>query len=147
MGKEHVGRCHCGAIRYRMKGEPIMVEYCHCDSCRRLSGSVVSTFIGYARESFGMIDGEPVYYQSSPGTRRSFRGACGTRLFFESDDYPEEIYISVGTLEDLETWSPDRHVWVSDKVSWHVIGDDLAQHDAFSGSGAAADGLPYKKPA
>ena len=146
MNNEYQGRCHCGVIRYRVKGKPIMVEYCHCESCRRLSGSVVTTFIGYTRESFEMIGGEPIYYQSSSRTRRSFCGVCGTRLFYENDDYPEDIYISVGTLGDIETWPPDRHVWVSDKVSWYVIGDDLAQYDGFSGSGAAVDGIYYNKP-
>ena len=146
MTNQQDGRCHCGSIRYQLIDEPIMVEYCHCDSCRRLSGSVVSTFAGYRRESFTLIEGEPVYYRSSPGVRRSFCGKSGTRLFFESDDYPQEIYISVGTLRDFKTWPPDRHVWVSDKVSWHMIGDNLAQYAAFSGSGAAAEGIPYKKP-
>ena len=35
------GGCYCGAIRYRIEGEPLHVNYCHCRMCQRLSGAPV----------------------------------------------------------------------------------------------------------
>jgi hypothetical protein len=40
------GGCVCGAIRYRVLGPPAMVTYCHCDDCRKNSGSIVSVLAG-----------------------------------------------------------------------------------------------------
>ena len=33
------GRCLCGAVTYETDAEPISVTYCHCDDCRRTTGS------------------------------------------------------------------------------------------------------------
>ncbi|WP_441338882.1 GFA family protein [Mesorhizobium montanum] len=35
---ERYGGCLCGSIRYRLTVEP-RVHYCHCDMCRRATGS------------------------------------------------------------------------------------------------------------
>ncbi len=32
------GGCNCGAIRYRIEGEPLAVAACHCTRCRGQSG-------------------------------------------------------------------------------------------------------------
>ena len=33
------GGCHCGAIRYRITGEPVRHLLCHCSDCRRHAGA------------------------------------------------------------------------------------------------------------
>src|SRR6185503_6909117 len=33
------GGCQCGAIRYRLTGEPVFLTICHCGECKRQSGS------------------------------------------------------------------------------------------------------------
>jgi hypothetical protein len=38
------GGCVCGAIRYKVCGLPVMVEYCHCYDCRKSGGSAVTVF-------------------------------------------------------------------------------------------------------
>ena len=33
------GGCACGAVRYRMKREPMFVHCCHCTSCQTETGT------------------------------------------------------------------------------------------------------------
>lgn len=140
------GGCRCGAIRFRVSGPPVMVEYCHCNSCRRSSGSVVSVLAGFPRSGFDILDGIATYYGSTRGVQRSFCGTCGSPLFYENQEYPNEVYISLGSFDQPEALPPDRHVWMSDRITWYQIGDDLPQHDQFSSTGAAEGAAPYKKP-
>ena len=30
--------CLCGAVKVRIKGEPVEQFYCHCDDCQAISG-------------------------------------------------------------------------------------------------------------
>ena len=40
------GRCLCGEVRYRLAGDLVWSGYCHCDSCRRFTGAVVTNWLG-----------------------------------------------------------------------------------------------------
>ena len=119
-----------------------MVEYCHCDSCRKSCGSVVSVLVGFQRLGFEILSGFPTYYSSSSKVRRSFCGTCGSPLFYEHSDYADEVYISLGSFDHPENLSPDRHVWVSDRIPWYEIHDELPQHSQFSRAGSTEGGTP-----
>ena len=140
------GGCRCGAIRYRVSGPPVMVEYCHCNSCRRSSGSAVTVLAGFPRDGFEILAGVPTYYESTSVVKRSFCGTCGSPLFYENQDYPDEVYISLGSFDEPEKLPPDRHVWVSERITWHEIKDGLSKYDQFSGAGSSVSAPPYKKP-
>ncbi len=121
------GGCRCGAVRYRA-GAPLWTTHCHCVDCRRSSGAPVSTFAGVAAETFRFTDGSPGVYESSPGVRRSFCGACGTPLIYEAEVYPGEVHIMAGTLDSPEPLSPERHVFVRDRLPWLEMADGLPRH-------------------
>ena len=125
------GRCHCGAIKFETISSPSMVEYCHCNTCRKLHGSAVSTLVGFSREKFKIEQGSPIRYESSLGVYRSFCGNCGTRLFWESDTHNHEIYISLGAFDSPDSLPADCHVWTSNRLSWLEILDDLPQYPEF----------------
>ncbi len=143
--KDYEGGCRCRAIRYRVSGPPVMVEYCHCDSCRKSCGSVVSVLAGFQRPDFEISSGIPTYYSSSSKVKRSFCGTCGSPLFYEHSDYADEVYISLGSFDHPEDLSPDRHVWVSDRIPWYEIHDELPQHSQFSRTGSTDGRTPSTK--
>lgn len=39
------GGCLCGAIRYEAKGTPVNSNYCHCASCRKHAGALLSRLL------------------------------------------------------------------------------------------------------
>ena len=119
------GGCLCGAVRYRCVGEPLWVAHCHCKSCRRACGSVVLPWAGIASENFEIIKGSPRSHESSKGVRRGFCGNCGTPLTFESERYPGEVHITVGSLDDPEALPPRGHVFTEEQISWLHIEDGL----------------------
>ena len=63
----HGGGCLCGALRFEARGKALWIAHCHCQSCRRNTGSAFATFVGFASEAFAYLAGAPETYTSSPG--------------------------------------------------------------------------------
>jgi hypothetical protein len=76
------GGCLCGAVRYRIHGEPIVSGTCQCRSCRKASAAAIVPWLQVSSEQFAFTAGQPVEFQSSPPVTRSFCGRCGTPLTY-----------------------------------------------------------------
>ncbi len=118
------GQCLCGAITYRVKGEPTRVSYCHCVECRRFTGSPVLIGALVNRDVFEMT-GTPLKYRSSRHGIRQFCGNCGSSLFYSFENYPTRIEILVGTLDDASTVLPSFHGFYSERIPWFEVSDTL----------------------
>ncbi len=125
----HEGGCLCRTVRYRVTGAPMWVAHCHCESCRKASGSAVVTWAGYTRETFEVAEGWPVRFASSPGVTRSFCPHCGTPLTYETERRPGKVDVTVGSLDEPAEFAPTAHVWESERVAWLHIADDLPRHE------------------
>ena len=143
--EQYSGGCVCGEIRYQVAGPPAMIAYCHCEDCRKMGGSVMAVLAGFAREGFNLLQGDARSFGRLPGVLRSFCSTCGTSLFYENQSFPENFYIHIGSFDDPEQLPPDRHTWVSSRISWHKIDDDLTQYQCLSNSGKAGNTPPYVK--
>jgi hypothetical protein len=63
------GGCRCGAVRYAAEGAPAHSSLCHCADCRRSAGAPMVAWALFPQERLA-ITGQPVRYESSPGTLR-----------------------------------------------------------------------------
>jgi hypothetical protein len=126
------GGCRCEAVRVQARQKPSVVVYCHCRDCRRSSGAPVSLFAGYRVEQVEWGPGEPKVYESSSGIHRSFCAECGTPLTYEDERLPGEIYLHVGIFDDPEPFKPKVHDWISQKLGWLDIRDDLPRYQESS---------------
>lgn len=131
-----LGGCLCGAVRYRVRGEPLWVAHCHCKSCQRASGAAVLPYAGFAAESFEIVQGEPVRFGSSPGVTRSFCPGCGSPLTYEAERYPGEVHITLGSLDEPGAFTPTAHVWTEDRVASLDFSDGLPHYPRGSAGGS-----------
>jgi hypothetical protein len=79
------GHCYCGAVRFEVSGDPIWIGHCHCDSCRRASGSVMTTLASYNTDQVEFTGTLPVSeanHPSNDGVIRSFCGKCGSPVAY-----------------------------------------------------------------
>ena len=81
----YTGACFCGAVEVRVKGQPVAMGYCHCDSCRRWSASPVNGFTLWKPEAVEVTRGREQVgaYQKTERSVRRFCRACGGHLFTE----------------------------------------------------------------
>ena len=129
------GGCLCGNVRFKISGTPRLVEYCHCNSCRKASGAPVMALAGVALEGFEFSQGDPGCYVSSPGVERSFCSNCGASLTLFIKEFPEEIYVSISVLDDPTAMEPGVHIWRSEKLPWFETADELPRYLQFKFQG------------
>ncbi len=128
------GRCHCGRVTYKSTLPVNWSCYCHCEDCRRSTGSVAAAFIGIDREAFEWTGDIPKIYNSSKGVRRHFCPTCGTPMAFDADHYDTEIHLYTGTLDHPEDAPATFSVYAGEKLPWVHLDEGLKAYSK-SGSG------------
>ena len=133
------GGCLCGAVRYRLEGDPAMVAVCHCTTCQRNTGSAFSTNVAMPTAAVQIEGDSLATYEthgsaSAPPFLRSFCSRCGSPISGQGDAYPGVIFIKAGTLDDPSWVTPTVHIWCAEKQPWVPIADTAPQLAAGPGS-------------
>ena len=113
------GHCYCGAVRFEVSGEPIWIGHCHCESCRRASGSVMTTLASFNTDQVKFTGTLPVNVANHPtddGVVRSFCGKCGSPVAYGPNG--NEINLQLGLFNDLLQLKPQKHFYYDEKVDW-----------------------------
>ncbi len=131
-GALHEGGCLCGEIRYRIAGPIDSVAHCHCSMCRRSAGALVVTWFSVPRARFAVTRGKLARWKSSRNAERTFCPSCGAQIGFRSLRYPDDIDVTLGTLDRPEQHPADRHVWISDKLPWLRLDEHLPASAGFT---------------
>ena len=127
--KQMKGGCHCGAIRFETTADPYWVGACYCVDCRKISGSPYTVFAGYKSGDIVITKGHSKTYASSQKVIRSFCESCGSPFSYVYKSQPSEPFIPIGVFDDPTDFKLQRHIWVSQKLPWITIHDDLPQKE------------------
>ena len=122
------GGCLCGAVRYRIAGDPVRTAVCHCKNCQKQSGSAYSiVFSAKARDV--EVAGELTTYEDSGDSGgavlRKFCGKCGSPILSEIVALPQLRFIKAGTLDDTSWLKPQSHLWCNSAMAWVELDPDL----------------------
>ncbi len=126
------GHCHCGAVSYEVTGEPLRMAQCHCNACRRTTGTghLVQAFF---KKDHVSISGKTQTHQStsdSGNTRtRHFCPTCGSRLFSENTKAPGGIGIAVGSFDDSAWFKPQVILYNAERPVWDTIDESIETHE------------------
>ena len=112
------GHCYCGAVRFEIEGHSEWIGHCHCESCRRQSGSVMTTFAGFHPDQVVFTGAMPTRRTTADGVTRSFCAECGSPVAYETANRPGEIHLHLGLFDDLEPLVPQNHSFYEEKASW-----------------------------
>jgi hypothetical protein len=107
------GGCICGAIRYRVSGQPTNSMICHCQTCRRVAASPVVAWVTFPAAQFQYLQGYPSEFHSSRPVRARY-GACGTphiraRRFGDSSTSPRAASILQNHFANPSLVAESRH--------------------------------------
>ncbi len=116
------GGCQCGAVRYRVEGDPVSVGICHCTQCQRQSGSAFGMSFIVPKEAFQLSSGRLKTFTRTSDSGRpvvcAFCPECGTRIYHETRWLDGVLNIKPGTFDDTSFLRPTGQVWTAKKQGW-----------------------------
>lgn len=125
------GGCNCGAVRYRLTGEPLAVAVCHCANCRRQSGSAFSVNVVVRADAMALsgdlTSWEDRDTESGAPVLREFCATCGSPIRSLSAASPKVAIVKAGTADEPGLLVPAIHVWTKSALPWVVIPSGLPQ--------------------
>ena len=124
------GKCLCGNVSYQCHSEPKAIFNCHCEDCRRATGSVFGTNL-FVSESEVEISGEVSSYShisdSGSTMTKRFCSNCGSLLFGSNSAKPNVVSIRAGTVDQLALIKPQINLFMDKKVPSTSIDENLKQ--------------------
>ncbi|QNQ11577.1 GFA family protein [Sphingomonas alpina] len=138
------GGCECGATRYRMHGDPIMTNCCHCRDCQRITGSAFAINAMTETDRIEILQGEPLVRsleREGAGDTRAWRcGVCDTLLYADHPMFGDKArFVRAGTLDQGELLTPDAHYFIRSKYPWVTIPVGVAQFSTLPEDGTGVD--------
>jgi len=116
----HHGACLCGVVRFEIEGDFERFYLCHCQHCRKDSGSAHAANLFSATARLIWKSGETqVRRFALPGTRhaRAFCTRCGSALPSVQMD-GALLVVPAGSLDSTLQRRPDAHLFMASKASW-----------------------------
>jgi hypothetical protein len=108
----------CGAVRFEAQLTRHEFGACHCEMCRRWTGSALlgitvprAKVVWSGQENIATI-------QSSSWAERAWCSKCGSGLYFRvtvESDYSNDIEIPVGLLDDANGLSMANEIYIDHK--------------------------------
>jgi hypothetical protein len=134
MDSVHEGGCLCGAIRYRVRGEPVRAQVCHCTFCQRRTGSAFALVIVFDENQVDMTGTALTQYEhrsdeSNRWIRIHFCNRCGTTVIATLEKDPTIRIVSGGTFDDPNWYNIDRHIWTRSAHHWTAFPPDVDKYE------------------
>ncbi len=122
------GSCLCGALHYRVEGEPARFYHCHCARCRKATGTGHATNIFISDGTLQWTgDAGLIASYKLPEARyftRTFCKTCGGPLPREIPDM-NLVMIPAGTLDTEPNIAPQARIFQDSKTTWSCSGDEI----------------------
>jgi hypothetical protein len=120
------GSCLCGGVAFEVAEPPTTLRWCHCESCKKLSGGVGTVNGRVPSKAIRILQGEELLqtFQPAVGSAKTFCRTCGSNLF--GGGWPESEIASVRAtaLDDPFEARPSVHIYVRSVAAWETLPDD-----------------------
>ena len=133
MNKDRIqGSCLCGCIRFSFSLPHVQFKYCHCESCRKTTGSSNAANILVPPPQFHWQDGESLISRftdsvANPGFRRWSCSRCGGPVprLNRTDEF---MVVPAGLLDSKLPIRPERSIFWSERADWLVTVDAIPKY-------------------
>ncbi|MEQ8403197.1 MAG: GFA family protein [Roseitalea porphyridii] len=131
MSQTHRGSCLCGQVRFEITGDFERFYLCHCQRCRKGTGSAHAANLFAHGATLRWLSGEDhLRRYAVPGTRhtRCFCETCGAPVPRVQQD-GTLVVVPAGSLDSPVTIRPDAHIFVAGRADWDHALEQVPQVD------------------
>tara|TARA_R110002049_G_scaffold78732_1_gene200391 strand:+ start:1593 stop:2015 length:423 start_codon:yes stop_codon:yes gene_type:complete len=129
--KNYSGKCLCGDITYTANAAPIVVAQCHCEECRRLSGTghtVGAMFLSDVVTVTGKLSSFKYLSDIGSEVTKTFCANCGSPIYGKNTRTPSHLTLSLGTMDDAEDLKVEVVIFERDKPHWDCLADYVVSY-------------------
>lgn len=115
------GGCLCGQVAFKLTGDPTLFYTCHCNRCRKITGSSNAANIFVSAAKLEWIGGKDRVTNFVLSTETNFNAAfccnCGSPVPRQarSGDF---VIVPAGCLDSGPPLSPARTIFWNDRAEW-----------------------------
>lgn len=120
MIRKHSGSCLCGAVRFEIEGDFERFFLCHCDRCRKGTGSAHAANLFSTTATLTWLSGEALattYQVPSSRHQRSFCSSCGSALP-RAKPGGGMLVVPAGSLDSDVEIRPLAHIFFASRANW-----------------------------
>ena len=134
------GGCACGAVRYRLLLEPLIVHACHCRSCQRQSGGYHAVNAVIETHEMELLQGDLRFTQlptpSGAGQTVAHCAACKVALWSNYHAMSRSRgdivrFVRVGTLDEPHRLPPDVHIFHGERNTCGPRDESRPRYEGF----------------
>jgi hypothetical protein len=120
------GSCLCGGVEFEVAQVPETLRYCHCESCKKLSGSIGTVNGRVPSNAIRILEGKELLqtFQPAEGSAKTFCRNCGSNLFGGGWPNSETTSVRASALDDPFDARPSAHLFVRSVAAWETLPDD-----------------------
>ena len=133
MSEKHFGSCLCGQVRFEVEGDFESFFLCHCEYCRKDTGSAHAANLFSSTASLTWVSGrDQVREFNLPSTRhaKSFCSVCGAALPGQQAG-GSLLAVPAGSLDSDVPVRPSAHIFVGSRAGWDADLQTLPSFDKF----------------
>jgi hypothetical protein len=132
------GGCYCGAVRYEISAEPIMMFNCHCRACQAVSGGPYVPVVLVSSKAFTFTQGTLRYHftETVRGKKhphkRGFCQECGSRITGGESKNPRPwLAVTAASLDDPSVFCPQYDIFAPEAQPWDLMDPKLPKHPQY----------------
>jgi hypothetical protein len=114
-------------VRFELPSDSVEPgAFCHCTSCKRLSGGVGTANVSARTDAIAITAGRELLtsYQPPGGTKKTFCGVCGSNLFGGGWPDSERSSVRLPAIETTFDTRPKRHIYTRSVATWETLPED-----------------------
>ena len=128
------GSCLCGSVAFEARGEATRFYYCHCQRCRKATGSGHATNLFLQPGSLKYLQGEDLVRSFKVPEAARFRNVfcsqCGSRVPWQPPG-SDMVVIPAGSLNEEPAFKPQAHIFIGSRASWSSTAEGLPAYTEY----------------
>jgi hypothetical protein len=118
--------CLCGGVQFEIPAEFDGAAFCHCTTCKTISGGVGTASAFVPSDSIRILSGRELLrtFQPSEGTAKTFCAVCGSNLFGGGWPSSERASVRLSTIDSPFEGRPQGHGFTHSVAPWETLPDD-----------------------